>query len=96
MFGFTEGADIGAEGEKAIEFETTTSFGMRGGTFGAIEQEIEFESVPSQFFGYDLSAHGLMQRSTMSTASTISIEPTSAVFRPNCDFFWSAAIPAHR
>jgi hypothetical protein len=61
IFGFTEGADIGAEGEKAIEFETTTAHGMRGGTFNAIEQEVEFEGVPTQFFGYELSAHGLMQ-----------------------------------
>ncbi len=62
IFGFTEGADIGAEGEKAIEFETTTSSTMRGGSFMAIEQEVEFEGVPTQFFGYELSAHGLMQQ----------------------------------
>ncbi|MGO9672814.1 MAG: hypothetical protein ACLPSF_01355 [Methylocella sp.] len=62
IFGFTEGADIGAEGEKAIELETTTAFGMRGGSYGAIEQEVEFEGVPTQFFGYELSAHGLLQQ----------------------------------
>lgn len=61
IFGFTEGSDIGAEGEKAIEFETTGAFGMRGGSFNAIEQEVEFEGVPTQFFGYELSAHGLAQ-----------------------------------
>lgn len=61
IFGFTEGSDIGAEGEKAIEFETTGAFGMRGGHFSAIEQEVEFEGVPTQFFGYELSAHGLAQ-----------------------------------
>jgi hypothetical protein len=59
IFGFTEGADIGAEGEKSIEFETTTASGLRGGTYGALEQEVEFESVPTQNFGYELSAHGL-------------------------------------
>lgn len=61
IFGFTEGADIEAEGEKAIEFETTGFFGMRGGSFTAIEQEIEFENTPTQFFEYELSAHGLYQ-----------------------------------
>ncbi len=61
IFGFTEGSDIGAEGEKAIEFETTAAFGMRGGSFTAIEQEVEFEGVPTQFFEYELSAHGLLQ-----------------------------------
>ena len=59
IFGFTEGADIGAEGEKSIEFETTTASGLRGGTYAAVEQEVEFESVPTQNFGYELSADGL-------------------------------------
>jgi hypothetical protein len=59
LFGFTEGADIGAEGEKSIEFETTTEQGLRTGTYGTLEQELEFESVPTQNFGYELSAHGL-------------------------------------
>ncbi len=58
LFGFTEGADIGAEGEKSIELETTTQFGRRGGGYGTVEQEVEFEGVPSQFWAYELSAHG--------------------------------------
>ena len=57
LFGFTEGADIGAEGEQSVEFETTAAFQRRGGRYGDIEQEIEYEGVPSQFFGYELSAH---------------------------------------
>ena len=44
-----------------IEFETTAAFGMRGGSFSAIEQEIEFENTPTQFLQYELSAHGLLQ-----------------------------------
>lgn len=59
LFGFTEGADIGAEGEQSVEFETTTQFGRRGGHYATVEQEIEYESVPSQFFGYELSAHAM-------------------------------------
>ena len=58
LFGFTEGADIGAEGEKSIELETTTETGRRGGSYGTLEQEVEFEGVPTQYFGYELSAHG--------------------------------------
>ncbi|SEE67185.1 Putative MetA-pathway of phenol degradation [Rhizobiales bacterium GAS191] len=57
LFGFTKGADIGLEGEKAIEFETTASFQKRHGTYRMIEQEFEFEGVPSQFFAYELSLH---------------------------------------
>jgi hypothetical protein len=59
LFGFTEGADIGAEGEKSIELESTSQLGLRNGTYGALEQEVEFEGVPTQYFGYELSAHGL-------------------------------------
>jgi hypothetical protein len=57
LFGFTEGADIGAEGEQSVEFETTAGFQRRSGRYSSIEQEIEYEGVPSQFFGYELSAH---------------------------------------
>lgn len=57
LFGFTQGADIGAEGEQSVEFETTTQFGRRYGHYGTLEQEIEYESVPSQYLGYELSAH---------------------------------------
>jgi hypothetical protein len=39
----------------------TAAFGMRGGSFAAIEQEVEFEGVPTQFLSYELSAHGLLQ-----------------------------------
>ncbi len=57
MFGFVDGADIGNEGEKAIEFETTAEFKRRGGKYSAIEQEIEFEHVVTQNFAYEVSAH---------------------------------------
>jgi hypothetical protein len=59
LFGFTDGADIGNEGEKAIEYEATGSFGKRGGRYAAIEHELAFEHVPTQNFAYELSAHGL-------------------------------------
>lgn len=62
LFGFTQGTDIGAEGEKEFESETTGAFGKRGGSYRAIEQELEFEHVPSQYWGYELSIHGLSQQ----------------------------------
>ena len=58
IFGFTSGSDIGAEGEKSVEFETTAAFQKRHGQYSRIEQEIEFEGVPTQNFAYELSAHG--------------------------------------
>jgi hypothetical protein len=60
MFGFIDGADIGNEGEKAIEYESTGSFTKRGGRYSAIEHELAFEHVPTQNFSYEVSAHGLM------------------------------------
>src|SRR5271167_82839 len=57
LFGFAEGADIGAEGERSVEFETTADFQKRGGLYRTVEQEIEYEGVPTQFFNYELSAH---------------------------------------
>lgn len=62
LFGFTDGTDIGSEGEKEIEFETTGAYQKRGGRYNATEQEVEFEDVPSQYWGYELSAHGLSQQ----------------------------------
>lgn len=59
LFGFSDGSDIGNEGEKAIEFETTAEFKRRGGRYSAIEQELEFEHVLTQNFAYELSAHGI-------------------------------------
>jgi hypothetical protein len=59
MFGFTDGADIGNEGEKALEYESTGSFTKRGGRYSAIEHELAFEHVLTQNFAYELSAHGL-------------------------------------
>lgn len=61
LFGFTDGTDIGGEGEKEIELETTAGLGMHGGTYRALEQEFEFEGVPSQYWGYEASAHFLSQ-----------------------------------
>ena len=59
MFGFVDGSDIGNEGEKAIEYEATGSFGKRSGRYGAIEHELAFEHVLTQNFSYELSAHGI-------------------------------------
>jgi hypothetical protein len=59
MFGFVDGADIGNEGEMAIEYEGTGSFTKRGGYYSAIEHELAFEHVLTQTFSYELSLHGL-------------------------------------
>jgi len=59
LFGFTDGSDIGNEGENALEYEATGSFKKRTGQYSAIEHEFAFEHVATQNFSYELSAHAL-------------------------------------
>ena len=59
MFGFTDGSDIGNEGEKALEYEATGSFKKRAGKYSVLEHEFAFEHVATQNFSYELSAHAL-------------------------------------
>lgn len=58
-FIFTDGSDTGAEGETALESDTNVALRRRNGTYTAVEHEFEFEGVPSQFFAYELSLHGV-------------------------------------
>src|SRR3954452_20487778 len=44
--------------EPSANLETNGAFRKRHGRYSAIEQELEFEAVPTQFFAYELSAHG--------------------------------------
>ena len=60
LFGLAEGAGIGAEGERSIEFETTAAFQMRGGRCGALEQEIECEGAPSRLLGYEFTGRTVL------------------------------------
>ncbi len=62
IFGFTNGTDIGAEGERELEVETTAAFVRRGGQYNAFEQEFEWEQTPSQFWTYEASVHFLSQQ----------------------------------
>src|SRR5215467_1017920 len=43
LFGFTEGADIGAAGEKTVELDSTSRLGRRGGSFADAAAELEFK-----------------------------------------------------
>ena len=58
LFGFTVGSDIGEEGEKELELETTAAFEKSGGHYGVVQPELAFEGVPTQFFSYEVSVHG--------------------------------------
>jgi hypothetical protein len=63
IFGFTEGATIGLEGEKEISAETVARLGKRDGRYAATQTKLEFEHTPSQFvqveFGALVSSHDI-------------------------------------
>ena len=61
LFGFLEGADVGEQGDRSLEFETTGSFGRGQGVYNSIEQEIIFEPTLTDSLGLELGAHMLGQ-----------------------------------
>jgi opacity protein-like surface antigen len=85
LFGFTEGSDIGSQGEQSFELETTAGFQRRNGRYTSLEQEFEYESVPSQYWGYEISAHAaaLATKGTdgLADTSTVNFSGLSAEFR---------------
>lgn len=61
LFGFLEGADVGDKGGSSVEFETTGAFGLRRGRYASIEQEIIYETTPTDRLGLEFGAHFLGQ-----------------------------------
>lgn len=48
LFGFTEGSDIGAPGERELESDTTGRFRRRNGSYNAVESELEAKYTLSE------------------------------------------------
>lgn len=46
IFGFMIGSDVGHQGEREFQTQTTGRFGKGGGTYRALGQEVEIEVVP--------------------------------------------------
>jgi hypothetical protein len=59
IFGFTYGSDIGPEGERELELTTNVAFQKRTGSYGALEQEAEFEYNPTDSFQIEPGIHGV-------------------------------------
>jgi hypothetical protein len=61
IFAFMIGADVGEVGEHEFQSTTTGRFGRSGGTYRALDQQLELELVPFQNFrievGGDFAAH---------------------------------------
>src|SRR3954465_9703103 len=54
IFGFMIGTDVGNPGEREFQTETTGRFGKGGGTYRALQQEVEIEVVPLPNFRIEL------------------------------------------
>ena len=56
IFGFMIGTDVGNQGEREFQTETTGRFGKGGGTYRAVGQQVEIEIVPLPNFRIELGA----------------------------------------
>ena len=54
IFGFMIGSDVGNPGEREFQSRTTGRFGKGGGTYRALEKEVEIEIVPLPNFRIEL------------------------------------------
>jgi hypothetical protein len=54
LFGFMIGTDVGEQGEREFQSQTTGRFSKDGGTYRAISQEFELEFVPAKNFRIEL------------------------------------------
>lgn len=50
LFGFVIGTDVGSLGEREFQSQTTGRFSKAGGSYRAIDQELELEFVPTDNF----------------------------------------------
>ena len=83
LFGFTEGADIGAAGEKNIELDSTFRSGKRTGSFTTAASELEFKytafenfriSGVATFAYYDIAGVAGMEDRRQAAAQSVSFD----------------------
>jgi hypothetical protein len=56
LFGFMIGTDVGEQGEREFQSQTTGRFSKDGGSYRAISQELELEFVPANNFRIELGS----------------------------------------
>jgi hypothetical protein len=57
LFGALEGSDVGEQGDRSIELETTGSLFKTMGRYAFVEQEMIYETVVAPGIGTELGAH---------------------------------------
>ena len=55
LFGFMIGTDVGNVGEREFQSQTTGRFAKDGGTYRAVDQELELEFVPVKNFRIEMA-----------------------------------------
>jgi hypothetical protein len=56
LFGFMIGTDVGEQGEREFQSQTTGRFSKDGGSYRAVSQELELEFVPANNFRIELGS----------------------------------------
>jgi hypothetical protein len=56
IFGFTAGADTGEVGEKELEHTTAAAWGKRDGRYGALTDQLRYETSPVENFRFEIGA----------------------------------------
>src|SRR5229473_1196758 len=56
LFGFMIGSDVGTVGEREFQSQTTGRFSRSGGSYRAINQELELEFVPVDNFRIEIGS----------------------------------------
>lgn len=54
IFGFTAGADTGEVGEHELEHQTAAQWGKRDGRYGALTDQLRYETSPVQNFRFEI------------------------------------------
>jgi hypothetical protein len=56
IFGFTAGADVGELGERELEHQTNAQWGKCCGTYGALADQLRYETSPVPNFRFEIGA----------------------------------------
>jgi hypothetical protein len=56
IFGFTAGADVGEVGERELEHQTNAQWGKCCGTYGALADQLRYETSPVPNFRFEIGA----------------------------------------
>lgn len=105
LFGFTEGTDIGAAGEREVESDSTFLYGKRSGSFANASSELEFKytalqnfriSTAATFAYYDIAGAAGLENRRQAAAQSVSFDARLRLFdREHYPFGLTLGIEPH-